>query len=329
MNKILKTTAILFVWAVSAMISGNVNAGTEAAKELKIDFNSDWSFVKSNAEWIVDFIEENKAMKPVFLPHTWNADDMGPGLIDPYIGSAWYKKQFSAPKLYEGQRLLIEFEGVNNCHKVWVNGGYAGGRDGGFLANRIDVTDFLIDGKNTMLVRVDNSYDVKAGMPQWIGWNRYGGITRPVWMYIREHAFIECAGVEIRTPEVSEDSATTIVKTHIVETERSGADLEIKHTLFSPEGKVVSTASEHINSGFYMNTVEIKLPTVIHPKLWSDISPVLYTLKTEILEDEKIIDTQENRIGYRFFNFDPDNGFTLNGKRTKLKGANIHMFFPG
>ena len=329
MNKILKATAILFVWGVSAMISGNVNAGTEAAKELKIDFNRDWSYVKSKAEWIVDFIEENKAMKPVILPHTWNADDMGPGLIDPYIGSAWYKKQFSAPKLDEGQRLLIEFEGVNNCHKVWVNGGYAGGRDGGFLANRIDVTDFLIDGKNTMLVRVDNSYDVKAGMPQWIGWNRYGGITRPVWMYIREHAFMECAGVEIRTPEVSEDSATTIVKTHIGETERSGANLEIKHTLFSLEGKVVSTASAHINTGFYMNTVEIKLPTVIHPQLWSDISPVLYTLKTEILEDEKIIDTQENRIGYRFFNFDPDNGFTLNGKRTKLKGANIHMFFPG
>ena len=151
------------------MISGNVNAGTDAAKELKIDFNSNWSFVKSKDEWIVDFIEENKAMNPVFLPHTWNADDMGPGLIDPYIGSAWYRKQFSAPKLNEGQRLLIEFEGVNNVHKVWVNGGYAGGRDGGFLANRVDVTDFLVEGENTMLVRVDNGYDVKAGMPQWIG----------------------------------------------------------------------------------------------------------------------------------------------------------------
>jgi len=77
MNQILKSTALLFVWIVSEMISGNVNAGTEAAKELIIDFNSNWSFVKSKAKWIVDFIEENKAMNPVILPHTWNADDMG------------------------------------------------------------------------------------------------------------------------------------------------------------------------------------------------------------------------------------------------------------
>ncbi len=329
MNQILKSTALLFVWIVSEMISGNAIASTKTVEVSRIDFNSDWYFAKSMAEWAVDFNMEPKAMDAVILPHTWNADDMGPGLIDPYIGSAWYKKQFSAPKLNEGQRLLIEFEGVNNCHKVWINGGYAGGRDGGFLANMIDVTDFLDEGENTILVRVDNSYNIKAGMPQWIGWNRYGGITQAVWMYIREHAFIACAGVEIRTPEVSEESAATVVKTHIEETKVAGANLEVRHTLFSPEGELISTTTQSVKTDFITNTVEIKLPTVINPKLWSDISPVLYTLKTEILEDGKLIDLQENRIGYRFFNFDPDQGFTLNGKSTKLKGANIHMFFPG
>lgn len=56
----------------------------------KLDFNRDWTFVKSLAEWADDFIEEARAMEPVTLPHTWNADDMGPGLNNPYVGSGWY-----------------------------------------------------------------------------------------------------------------------------------------------------------------------------------------------------------------------------------------------
>ncbi len=56
---------------------------------------------------------------------------------------------------------------------------------------------------------------------------------------------------------------------------------------------------------------------------------MLYTLHTEILEGTRVIDYREDRIGYRFFHFDSEQGFTLNGVPTKLEGANIHIFFPG
>jgi beta-galactosidase len=295
----------------------------------RIDFNPDWTFIKCDAEWPVEFDSEERVMEAVILPHTWNALDMGPGQLDPYIGSGWYKKEFFAPELKAGQRLLIEFEGVNNCHKVWINGGYAGGRNGGFLASMIDVTDLLVDGQNTILVRVDNSYDIKAGMPQWIGWNRYGGITQPVWLHIRKHAYIDCAGVEIRTPEVSRDSAITVVKSHIAETNYKGSDLEVRHILYSPEGQQICTASTSLKTAFLINTVEMKLPALSNPRLWSDRSPSLYLLKTQLLEDGMVIDSRENRIGYRFFDFDANAGFSLNGKPTQLRGVNIHMFFPG
>ena len=296
----------------------------------KMNFNRDWSFVKSPAEWPVEFNERNMTMEPVILPHTWNAEDMGPGLPNPFIGSGWYRKVFVLPQLQKGQRLLVEFEGVNNCHKVWVNGGYAGGHDGGFLSNLYDITELLKEGKNTILVRADNSYTIKAGMPEWIGWNRYGGITRSVWLHIREHAYISCAGVEIRTPEVSNESASTVVKTYLDETKSDGTMLTVKHTLTSPEGRLISSTKMQLKSSYSLsNTIEIKLPTLVKPELWSDINPLLYTLKTEILEGDKVLDSQENRIGYRFFHFDSEKGFTLNGKPTKLKGANIHIDFPG
>ncbi len=213
---------------------------------------------------------------------------------------------------------------------MWVNEGYAGGRNGGFLTSLLDITDLLEEGENTILVQADNSYDLQAAMPPWIGWNRYGGITRPVWLHIREHSFITCSGVEIRTPEVSADLAMTIVRTQLEETRIGGTTLEIRHSLFTSVDKLVSTTTRPMKTHYSLiNTINVELPAVIHPELWSDVSPVLYRLRTEILEDNKVIDYQDDRIGYRFFHFDSNQGFTLNGKPTKLKGANIHIFFPG
>ena len=323
-------TVALFVLMVAMLTTSSLAAGGAKATSSRVDFNRDWTFVKSQAKWTDDFIAEAKAMEPVILPHTWNADDMGPSLKNPYIGGGWYRKRFAAPKLEPGQPLLVEFEGVNNCHKVWVNGGYAGGRNGGFLSTLLDITDLLEEGDNTILVRVDNSYKLEAAIPPWIGWNRYGGITRPVWLHVREHAFLACAGVEIRTPQVSANSAATVVRTHVEETRIGGAKLEIRHILVSPGGKAVSTTTTPIKTHYSLtNTVEGKLPTVTRPKLWSDVSPLLYTLRTEIFEGGKRIDSQEDRIGYRFFHFDSQKGFILNGKPTKLRGANVHIFFPG
>ncbi len=313
-----------------AKVEDHFEKGGQEEASVKRDFNANWGFVKSPAEWPDDFSAEEMEMEPVVLPHCWNADDMGPGLKNPYIGRGWYRKYFDAPVLQPGQRLLIEFEGVNNCHSVWVNGGYAGGRDGGFLTSLLDITDLLEEGRNTILVRADNSYDLKAAMPQNIGWNRYGGITRPVWLYIRDHAFIACAGVEIKTPHVSADRASTVVLTSLEETKMGGAALEIRHTLYSPAGKLVSSVSAPVTTHYSVGTTcELELPLVKRPELWSDLSPVLYTLRTEVLEAGRVIDSQENRLGYRFFNFDSEEGFTLNGRPTKLRGANIHIFFPG
>jgi beta-galactosidase len=330
MKNRLSLTLAFFVLIAVTLMPMAIASGAGKASSVRIDFNRDWTFVKSSVQWTDDFAAEAKAMEPVILPHTWNADDMGAGLKDPYIGGGWYRKSFTAPVLKDGQRLLVEFEGVTNWFKVWVNGGYAGGRNGGFLTSLLDITDLLDEGENIILVRADNSYKLEAAMPVWIGWERYGGISRPVWLHVREHAFIACAGVEIRTPDVTADSATTVVRTHIEETIIGGAKLEVRHTLTSPAGKIISTTTTPMATRYSLtNTVEVKLPAVKNPKLWSDVNPVLYTLTTEIIEGGKLIDSQTDRVGYRFFNFDADKGFSLNGIPTKLKGANIHVFFPG
>lgn len=321
---------VLFGLVAVMLTCNSMAADSVDIKPARIDFNRVWSFVKSSAVWPDDFAAEGKSMEPVILPHTWNADDMGEGLKNPYIGGGWYRKTFTAPRLKPGQRLLIEFEGVTNWFKVWVNGGYAGGRNGGFLTTLMDITDLIDEGENTIIVRADNSYKLQAAMPAKIGWERYGGISRPVWLHIRDHAYIACAGVEIRTPNVTAGSASTVVSTQLEETKLSGGELKVRHTLIDPADRVISVIEKAVKTKYSIkNTVQTELPVLKNPKLWSDVKPVLYTLKTEIIEASKVIDEQIDRIGYRFFKFDAKNGFTLNGKPTKLRGANIHIFFPG
>lgn len=301
---------------------------TKAAE--RFDFNHDWHFALSDADWPDDFLAAHPTEEPVILPHTWNAEDMTLGTTEPHLGAGWYRKDFDAPALAAGQRLLLTTEGVTNTHKLWVNHGYAGGRNGGFLPTQMDITDLLDDGTNSLLVRVDNRYALSAALPRNIDWNRYGGITRPVWLQIKEHAYLTCAGVEIETPEVSAERARTVVTVHVQETARDGASLLVRHTLRTPDGAEVSTTTTPLTTRFGLTHARrIELPLVEQPALWSDREPVLYTLSTELLEDGRVLDTRLDRVGYRFFHFDPDEGFFLNGVPTELRGANIHIFYPG
>ena len=64
--------------------------------------------------------------------------------------------------------------------------------------------------------------------------------------------------------------------------------------------------------------------SVIAPKLWSTEDTNLYTMKTEIVADNKVLDTYETEYGFRYFDFDNNTGFSLNGEKIKLKGVCLH-----
>jgi len=64
--------------------------------------------------------------------------------------------------------------------------------------------------------------------------------------------------------------------------------------------------------------------TLASPRLWSIESPALYTLRTRVLDGTTVRDETLTPFGVRTFAFDPDHGFTLNGKPMKLKGVCLH-----
>jgi beta-galactosidase len=65
------------------------------------------------------------------------------------------------------------------------------------------------------------------------------------------------------------------------------------------------------------------------PRLWAPDTPNLYRIRTTLKRASAAVDTCENPLGFRWFHFDPQKGFFLNGKRVQIQGANWHQSYPG
>ncbi|MGH3731200.1 MAG: sugar-binding domain-containing protein, partial [Micromonosporaceae bacterium] len=104
----------------------------------------------------------------------------------------WYRREFTAPHLPPGGRLLLHFGAVDHRATVWVNGALVGGHTGGQTRFSLDVTDELAgDGPQTVVVRAEDRPDDVSqprGKQDWrtephgIFYDRTTGIWQPVWL---------------------------------------------------------------------------------------------------------------------------------------------------
>ena len=85
----------------------------------------------------------------------------------------------------------------------------------------------------------------------------------------------------------------------------------------------VESAATNIAAGASA-TVEQDAITTAAPELWTLDNPNLYTVRTEIKQEDRVVDSYDVDFGYRFFNFDANTGFSLNGEGMKLKGVCMH-----
>jgi beta-galactosidase len=66
-----------------------------------------------------------------------------------------------------------------------------------------------------------------------------------------------------------------------------------------------------------------------NPELWSPDTPNVYTIRSTIREGMRVIDAIDNPLGFRWFHFDAQRGFFLNGSRVQIQGVNWHQSYPG
>lgn len=311
MNK--RLIILLFLFLISLPVS---------ATRYKRSINDNWIFHK----------EGSSVTQVVSVPHTWNAEDATDDEPGYWRGAGWYEKTIQINDNLNGIKVYVRFEGANQEVDLWVNGNHAGNHKGGYTAFIFDVSDLIQNGANEFRVKVDNSHN-EGIPPMTADYTFFGGIYRDVeLLFVPEnHISVEhyaSDGVYINTPEVSAEKASVKIETRLSITHPE-KQLYLDQTIFDPDGKEVARIRRKLvmSSGDLVVNTEANVPK---PLLWDLDTPQLYSVITRLLDKKgKEIDSQRNSFGIRYFHFDPDKGFSLNGRHVKLFGTNRHQDFPG
>lgn len=170
-----------------------------------------------------------------------------------------------------------------------------------------------------IVVKVDNSLQPNSR------WYTGSGIYRNVWLETTGKIAVDHWGSFITTPDIGRDKAIVRVHTSIANSSGKAQPNEIVYEIYDASGKLVQkdnrTGKILIGESGTDHTIDIAIQ---NPKLWSVQTPYLYKAVTKIIHNGQIIDRYETSFGIRHFNFDPQKGFSLNGKPMKILGVCMH-----
>jgi beta-galactosidase len=292
----------------------------QAQTRQKITINTNWKFHKGE---ISESSGENQ-WENVNIPHTWNAHDVlddKPGI---YTGVCWYKKKLFIPEHMQQKQLYIYFEGANQDATVFINDTEVGQHFGGYTAFCFNITDFVNPEKENILsVKLDNSLNPDVP-PVGGDMERFGGIYRDVYLISLNDihfdiGFFASSGVFVTTPKVDGKSAEIIIKSKIYNADNQ--KLNVVHSLVNQKGTNVQSVSTRTKS----KTAESKMK-LEKPELWGPDNPILYTLKSQIINKKgEILDEIFQQIGFRGLGADKDKGILLNGEPIFIKGIGKHQ----
>lgn len=289
-----------------------------------------------NEEWEFRFADAGEdSWQEVSIPHTWNAKDAFDETPGYRRTVGWYRKDLNLqPK--QNKKYILLFEAANQTAEVYLNGQLAGQHKGGYTAFTIDATPYLKTGQaNELRVKVDNRHD--ENIPPLRGdFNFYGGIYRDVWLLELNPIHFDfgdyaSSGIFVTTPEVSEASATLRVEGNLRNSTGDAAKARIVNRLMDPDNKEVAVKERQLEVGSEGEVTSFSegFEAIKNPKLWHPDHPYLYTLEIEIIHDGSVVDQITTPVGFRWFRFDADSGFYLNGERLKLMGVNRHQDYKG
>ncbi len=299
---------------------------SSSARETTI--NDSWMFTLGDISGAESPDYDDSSWREINLPHDWSIEgkfstegEAESGFL--LGGTGWYRKTLILPERLKDKRMVLNFDGVYMNSTVYVNGKEAGTHPFGYTPFMFDLTGLLVcdgESKNVIAVKVENLQPNSR-------WYSGSGIYRDVSLIVSEKTAVAPYGIQIRTPSLAEspEKGETGITIHIDNTLPESKKISVRNTILDHEGKAVSdTQITQITVDKNSTGVCSETLYVSDPVLWSTKEPVLYTLRTEIRTEDGHKDVTETAFGYRYYQFDPKTGFTLNGVPMKLKGVCLH-----
>ena len=278
-------------------------------------FDRGWLFTLSDSTEMYQPSYSDGHWRRLNLPHDWAIEgDFSPSNPSGASGGAlpggigWYRKHFSLSPDEKYDRFTITFDGVYMNSTVYINGHKLGTRPYGYSTFEYDLTPYIYKkGDNVIAVKVDNSDQPNSR------WYSGCGIYRHVWLTkTLKKAYIPQWGQYVATTPKGD------VKVKVdFHAEGSRMKLSIRNTIYDAAGKVVARSQ-----GTQSQQLKVR-----KPHLWSIGKGYLYTVKSELVVNGRVVDTATTQTAFRDVRFDARKGFFLNGENMKINGVCEHHDF--
>jgi len=339
----MKRTSILtfLVIVITLCITDAVMA--QESPRSRESFNQGWKFVKyfnASVESVATDREPENLQLPsvndnswrtLDLPHDWAIEgpfsdtlENNTGLL-PWKGIGWYRKHFIVSENDKGKRIYIDFDGAMANAKVWLNGKYVGEWPYGYTSFRLDLTPYIIIGKeNIIAVRLDTkNWDSR--------WYPGAGIYRNVWLVKTSQLHIANNGVFCTTPEIKKERGMLSVEAEVESHINDPLPVTVKAFVFKLNDKFELSSAPVAESVVVTATVpamkdhdfRFDIP-VKDPVLWDITKPELYRVAVIVMQGTTVTDRYETNFGFRTLNFTARDGFILNGRRVEVNGVCNH-----
>ena len=185
------------IWQVAA---AETKFTPPASPHAVYNFNPGWKFIRADVTNAETVTFNDSKWSDVSAPHTWNDVDSYANIIshsggdrNAWTGIGWYRKHFKLPASAKGGKVFLEFEGLKQAGRFWVNGKFAGKYENGITPLGLDLTGFVNfgDDENVIAVKVDNSNDYHEEATgegfEWMGraFNpNYGGLNHDIRLHL-------------------------------------------------------------------------------------------------------------------------------------------------
>ena len=294
--------------------------------------NDDWLFTEQFEDSLAAPEYPENTLQPVRLPHTCKETPFHYFDESLYQMVSGYRRHLLIPKDWQGKRILLTFEGAAHDSTVFCNGKKVGEHHCGYTAFTVDLTDTVLYGQDNLLcVRLDSRENLNVPPFGYvIDYMTYGGIYRNVLLEVKEK--VSLSDIFVHTAIDFRSSPVTAQITSEITLTESDENVTIRQ-YYMPKSTAAAQESwkllcEQTVSADASCDKELSLTaTITAPLLWDTEEANLYILKTQLYQDNTLLDETKTTFGIREAVFKKD-GFYLNGRKLMIRGLNRHQSFP-
>ncbi|HEY3762767.1 MAG TPA: beta galactosidase jelly roll domain-containing protein, partial [Verrucomicrobiae bacterium] len=329
-NFVVRFSALQFLLLAGLGFSARAAFAPPSSPNAAYDFNPGWKFFKGDVTNAGQPGFDDSKWSDVSTPHTWNDTDSYNEIIShsggqrgEYTGIGWYRKHFKLPASASGGKVFLEFEGLKQAGRFWVNGKYVGKYENGITPLGLDLTSFVHfgDADNVIAVKVDNSdnYAEEAtGAPfEWSGraFNpNYGGLNHDVRLILTGKVYqtlplyenLKTTGIYIYPSDFSigDHTCTVNIESQICNESGDQQSITLSVDVVDAGGNLCAQFQGDTSDLVDGETETFKASGALtNANFWSDEHPNLYDVYCVLNVNGSVADVQKITTGFRKVDF--------------------------